>query len=89
MSARRVVYTRHADRDLLRLPQKDRAAVADAVEAWGRGEEHVDVEKLADVRPPEWRIRVGRWRALVDRPGEKSFESCVCSIAKMRIADET
>jgi len=68
VSARRVVYTRHADRDLLRLPEKDRAAIADAVETWGRGEAHVDVEKLTDVRPPEWRLRVGRWRALVDRP---------------------
>lgn len=68
MTARRVVYTRRADRDLMRLPEKDRIAIADAVEAWARGESRVDVAKLTDVQPPEWRIRVGHWRALADHP---------------------
>ncbi|MGH7708759.1 MAG: type II toxin-antitoxin system RelE family toxin [Vulcanimicrobiaceae bacterium] len=37
-----------------------------AVRAWSRHEPYVDVEKLTDAR--HWRIRVGRWRALLDRP---------------------
>ncbi len=59
--SRRVVYTRHAERDLEGLPVRDRAAIVAAIGVLARGEAHVDVEKLTDVRPPEWRILVGRW----------------------------
>lgn len=65
MNVRRVVYTPRAERDLAILPPDDRAAVMDAVGAWARHEPHVDIEKLTDVR--RWRIRVGRWRAPLDR----------------------
>lgn len=64
-----MVYTRRAERDLMTLSKNNRAAIADAVDALARGEPYVDVEKLTGVRPPEWRIRVGRWRAL-DRSAE-------------------
>jgi len=61
-----VVYAPRAERDIMALPAEARAAVRDAVSAWARNEPHVDVEKLTDA--PRWRIRVGRWRALLDRP---------------------
>ncbi len=68
MNPRRVVYAPRAERDLNALPASDRSEIMDAVKAWARGEPHVDVKKLTGVRPPQWRIRVGRWRALLDCP---------------------
>lgn len=41
------------------MPQEESARVIAAVEAWGRGDLHVDVEKLTDVRPPE--MAHSRW----------------------------
>ena len=64
----RLEFKASARRDLKRIPREESARIIAAVETWARGEPHVDVEKLTDVQPPEWRIRVGRWRALVDRP---------------------
>jgi len=48
----------------------------------------VDVEKLTDVRPPEWRIRVGRWRALMDQPAPGVIRVLRVLGRKARIADE-
>jgi len=64
----RLEFKASARRDLKQMPLEESARIVGAVEAWARGEPHVDVEKLTDVRPPEWRIRVGRRRALIDRP---------------------
>jgi len=68
VNARRIVYAPRAERDLNALPSSDRSAIMDAVKAWARDEPHVDVKKLTAVRPLRWRIRVGRWRALLDSP---------------------
>jgi len=68
VNARRVVYAPRAERDLNTLPPSGRSAIMDAVKAWARDEPHIDVKKLTAMRPPQWRIRVGRWRALLDRP---------------------
>ena len=68
MIARRVVYTRRAERDLMGLPLRVRTTVFRAIDAWAHQKPYVDVEKLTDSKPPQWRIRVGRIRALLDLP---------------------
>jgi mRNA-degrading endonuclease RelE of RelBE toxin-antitoxin system len=56
-------FTKGAVRDLKRLAKDDATAIIDGIERFcvsGIG----DVKKLHDVKPPTWRLRVGKWRAL-------------------------
>ena len=56
-----VEWTRPAIRDLRRLDhqvaERVRAAVRELAET-----EQGDVRRLQQIRPPEWRLRVGDWR---------------------------
>lgn len=55
-----------ARRDLSRLDAQVQERILEAVErfaATGQG----DVIRLKDVRPPEWRLRVGDWRVRFSR----------------------
>ncbi len=55
-----------AHRDLSRLDAQVQGRILDAVEryaATGQG----DVIRLQDVRPPEWRLRIGAWRVRFSR----------------------
>ena len=55
-----------ARRDLSRLDAQVRGRILEAVEhyaATGQG----NVIRLQDVRPPEWRLRVGGWRIRFNR----------------------
>lgn len=58
---RRLVLTRLAEDDLSRMPQRDRAAVAGALDRLSEESGNVDIRKL-EGRENEWRMRVGRWR---------------------------
>ncbi len=61
--------TRGAERDLLRLGVEDRRAIIEAIEAFAAGQPG-DLKKLAGYKPPRWRLRVGRFRAIVSlEPG--------------------
>jgi mRNA-degrading endonuclease RelE of RelBE toxin-antitoxin system len=56
-----VSWTPRALKDARKLDSKTRARVAATIERLaetGSG----DVRQLTDVRPPEWRLRVGSWR---------------------------
>jgi mRNA-degrading endonuclease RelE of RelBE toxin-antitoxin system len=55
-----------ARRDLSRLDAQVQERILEAIErfaATGQG----DVIRLQDVRPPEWRLRVGGWRIRFSR----------------------
>ena len=55
-----------ARRDLSRLDAQVQERILEAVERFaetGQG----DVIRLQDVRPPEWRLRVGAWRIRFSR----------------------
>jgi len=48
-------------KDLKRLDKQTQARIGDALRQLAEHEEG-DVTRLTDVRPPEWRLRVGDWR---------------------------
>ncbi len=71
-----VRYERSAERDLSDLPKTDAKAVVDAFAAFaasGVG----DVKKLRGVKPPTWRLRVGRFRVLYHREGSALLVTAV------------
>ena len=55
-----------ARRDLSRLDAQIQERILDAVERFA-ATGHGDVIRLQDVRPPEWRLRVGGWRVRFSR----------------------
>jgi mRNA-degrading endonuclease RelE of RelBE toxin-antitoxin system len=61
----RVEVSSHAQRDLQRLPRRDREAVIEALRRLGIDPGAADMKKLGG-RRGEWRLRVGRWRVLLD-----------------------
>lgn len=63
-----VHYERSAERDLARLTVADARVIVDAFAAYAaRGVG--DIKKLRDVKPPTWRLRVGRFRVQYRRAG--------------------
>jgi mRNA interferase RelE/StbE len=64
-----VQFERAARRDLSRLSGEDAATVADALAAFAQSGIG-DVRKLQARNPPEWRLRVGRYRILFRREGD-------------------
>lgn len=65
-----VRWESHARRDLKRLDPPVKRRVVDAVERLaqtGQG----DVRRLANVSPPEYRLRIGGWRIRFARDQEK------------------
>lgn len=48
-------------REANRLEPKVRQRIVAALDRYA-SDEHGDVLRLTDVRPPEWRLRVGDWR---------------------------
>jgi mRNA-degrading endonuclease RelE of RelBE toxin-antitoxin system len=63
--ARRVEIGSRAERDLAALPVADRIAILNALERIQVDLSAADVRKLGD-RMGEWRLRVGRWRAIFE-----------------------
>jgi mRNA-degrading endonuclease RelE of RelBE toxin-antitoxin system len=58
---KRVIWARRATRDLERVDDLMRQRIVSAIELMatsGAG----DIRRLADVKPPEFRLRVGQWR---------------------------
>jgi mRNA-degrading endonuclease RelE of RelBE toxin-antitoxin system len=53
-----------AEKDLLGLPQRDRESVIQALSRLTSDPGSVDLRKLTG-RRDEWRLRVGRWRAIL------------------------
>jgi mRNA interferase RelE/StbE len=65
----RVLWTPPAERDLRRLASKAQQRIVDALDRFattGAG----NVCRLAATTPPEYRLRVGRWRVRFNRDGE-------------------
>ena len=60
----RMVLTRRAEKDLDELPPHDREAVRRALSRLVTDPSSADLRKLAG-REDEWRLRVGRWRAIL------------------------
>ncbi len=56
-----IEWTDRARRDLRRLDRQVAQRVIRAVERLAETEQG-DVRRLENVRPPEWRLRVGDWR---------------------------
>jgi mRNA-degrading endonuclease RelE of RelBE toxin-antitoxin system len=67
---RRLEITRRAARDLDALEKPQRAAISDAITRFAAGERNSDVRKLQGYDPPRWRLRVGRYRAILTLDGE-------------------
>ena len=60
----RLALTRRAERDLADLPPLERAAVERALSRLLSDPSGSDLRKLAG-RDDEWRLRIGRWRAIL------------------------
>jgi mRNA-degrading endonuclease RelE of RelBE toxin-antitoxin system len=56
-----VAWTTAAEHDLHQLSREDVERVLAAVKRLAETEQG-DVKRLQNVRPPEWRLRVGAWR---------------------------
>jgi mRNA-degrading endonuclease RelE of RelBE toxin-antitoxin system len=67
--ARRVIIGSRAEKDLSALAATDKTAVLDALERMQTDLASADVPELGG-RTGEWRLRVGRWRAIfeLDQP---------------------
>lgn len=61
-----LVYTARALRDLKKLDKPTGARIVTALERYATTG-HGDVKKLTDVAPPEYRLRVGDYRARFQR----------------------
>jgi len=65
----RIVGHKSAERDLGRLGTADRRAVVAALEAFA-ADASADFKKLVGAEKPRWRLRVGRFRAIMSlEPG--------------------
>ena len=76
----KLVWTRPALKDMKKIGSEQARRVREKVHAFaetGRG----DVVKLTDVDPPEWRQRVGDWRAFL-RPDPLTKELRVLRVKK-------
>jgi mRNA-degrading endonuclease RelE of RelBE toxin-antitoxin system len=60
----RIAWTKPAMRDMKKLDQETSQRIEAALVRLAH-EGHGDVQKLTDVDPPEWRLRVGDYRAFV------------------------
>ena len=54
-----------AQRDLTKLPSNDQQALIQAFDRMATNPQSVDLKKLSG-REHVWRLRVGRWRAILD-----------------------
>lgn len=61
--SRTLVWTRPALRDMKKLEQRSARRIREALVRLSETG-HGDVAKLADVDPPQWRLRVGDHRAI-------------------------
>jgi mRNA interferase RelE/StbE len=61
---RRAVIQRRAQRDLDVLDAPTRAAIVAGLAAFVRAEPNVDVKRLQGIDPPQYRLRVGRYRVI-------------------------
>lgn len=51
-----------ARRDIKRLDRQVQARVIEALEGLRAEPAQGDIQRLAGIQPPEWRLRVGDWR---------------------------
>lgn len=58
----RLVFTRRSLKDLRKLESTDARRIVEGLERFA-SDAAGDVKKLKDVDPPEWRLRVGHYRA--------------------------
>jgi mRNA-degrading endonuclease RelE of RelBE toxin-antitoxin system len=59
-----IAITRKAGRAIAALPERDQTAILDAIERLAASPGAVDLKKLGG-RRGRWRLRVGRWRAIL------------------------
>lgn len=60
-----LIVAPRARRDLMQLAARDRDAVRTALDDLSDDPGRVDIAKLRG-RPNEWRLRVGRWRVILE-----------------------
>ncbi len=65
----RVIWTPPAEKDLSRLPSEAQQRIFDSVDRFALTSAG-DVRRLTATTPPEYRLRVGRWRVRFNRAGE-------------------
>ncbi len=65
----RVVWTPPAEKDLSRLPSEAQQRILDSMDRFALTSAG-DVRRLTVTTPPEYRLRVGRWRVRFNRDGE-------------------
>lgn len=67
-----LVLTRHAERDLLAIPQEERQRIkADILRLAEGGIPLTQLKKLRGFSPPLWQLTSGRFRVLYRRTGEQ------------------
>jgi len=67
-----LVLTRHAERDLLAIPDAERQRIKADILRLSRGQvPPSQVKKLAGFMPPLWQLTSGRFRVLYRRIGEQ------------------
>lgn len=67
-----VVLTRHAERDLLRIPEEFRRRVKADILRLAEGRVPIgQFKKLSGLSPPTWQLTSGRFRVLYRRFGEQ------------------
>ena len=67
--ARRLVIAPRARKELAALPQRERRAIATALDQLTRDFGSADVKKLSG-QSARWRLRVGRWRVILTLDNE-------------------
>lgn len=61
-----IVFTPRSKKELQRLPALDRVQVYRALKRLSEDEPNLDIKKLWG-DPPQWRLRVGKWRVIYTR----------------------
>lgn len=70
----RLIIAPRAERDMEALSRRDRTAVMQALDRLAGNLGWADIKKLVG-RSSEWRMRVGRWRVLLDLDKQASLIS--------------
>jgi mRNA-degrading endonuclease RelE of RelBE toxin-antitoxin system len=65
-----IVFTARARKELRSVPSSDRIGIYRALEKLAGDHPNLDIKKLW-AEPPQWRLRVGKWR-LIYAKGEAS-----------------
>ncbi len=80
----RLLWQPPSRKDLRRLDPPVQERIIGAVVRLARTGEG-DVKKLKDVKPPEWRLRVGRWRVRFRRNDSQKALELLAKYAQLEV----